>query len=248
MKRTTTSQFIAKAKSIHGDKYDYSKVKYEKSSIKVCITCPKHGEFWQTPNSHLRGNGCLKCSMYSLVSGVGINDIEINTKDKCYKVWHSMMNRCYSKKYHSKFPTYQNCSVCNEWTYLSNFKRWFDENYVDGYVLDKDILVKGNKVYSPETCCFVPEEINLLLLNNKKKRGNLPIGVTFRDNSYYAIMTKHNKTKHIGIFKTPIEAFNAYKIEKEKYVKELADKYFKEGKINIEVYNALMKYKVEYAD
>ena len=157
MKRTTTSQFIAKAKSIHGDKYDYSKVKYEKSSIKVCITCPKHGEFWQTPNSHLSGKGCLKCSMYSLVSGVGINDIEINTKDKCYKVWHSMMNRCYSKKYHSKFPTYQNCSVCNEWTYLSNFKRWFDENYVDGYVLDKDILVKGNKVYSPETCCFVPE-------------------------------------------------------------------------------------------
>ena len=67
--------------------------------------------------------------------------------------------------------------------------------------------------------------------------------MTFRDNSYYAIMTKHNKT-----FKTPIEAFNAYKIEKEKYVKELADKYFKEGKINIEVYNALMKYKVEYAD
>jgi hypothetical protein len=86
MKRTTTSQFIAKAKSIHGDKYDYSKVKYEKSSIKVCITCPKHGEFWQTPNSHLSGKGCLKCSMYSLVSGVGINDIEINTKDKCYKV------------------------------------------------------------------------------------------------------------------------------------------------------------------
>jgi hypothetical protein len=58
----TTDEFIAKAKKIHGDKYDYSKVEYVNDRTKVCIICPKHGEFWQTPNSHLNGYGCSKCA------------------------------------------------------------------------------------------------------------------------------------------------------------------------------------------
>ena len=58
---TTNEEFIKKAKMIHGDKYDYSKVEYKGSHIKVCIICPIHGEFWQIPYSHLRGCGCSKC-------------------------------------------------------------------------------------------------------------------------------------------------------------------------------------------
>ena len=57
----TTEVFINKAKMVHGDKYDYSKVEYVDSYTKVCIICPIHGEFWQTPNSHLQGRGCKKC-------------------------------------------------------------------------------------------------------------------------------------------------------------------------------------------
>lgn len=57
----TTEEFIAKAIEIHGNKYDYSKVKYEKANKKVCIICPEHGEFWQTPSSHLQGQGCPYC-------------------------------------------------------------------------------------------------------------------------------------------------------------------------------------------
>lgn len=57
----TTEEFIQKAKAVHGDKYDYSKVEYVNASTKVCIICPKHGEFWQRPSEHLRGNGCFKC-------------------------------------------------------------------------------------------------------------------------------------------------------------------------------------------
>jgi very-short-patch-repair endonuclease len=57
----TTEQFIEKARKIHGDKYDYSKTNYEKSHTKVCIICPKHGEFWQTPHNHLKGKGCAYC-------------------------------------------------------------------------------------------------------------------------------------------------------------------------------------------
>lgn len=59
--RLTTEEFITKAKSIHGNKYDYSKVEYANTATKVCIICPEHGEFWQKPSSHLRGRGCPAC-------------------------------------------------------------------------------------------------------------------------------------------------------------------------------------------
>ena len=61
MKKVSTEEFISKAKKIHGDKYDYSKVEYINNCTKVCIICPKHGEFWQTPNTHLDGCGCKQC-------------------------------------------------------------------------------------------------------------------------------------------------------------------------------------------
>ena len=61
-KRLTTEEFIEKAREIHGDKYNYSKVVYKSNKIKVCIICPKHGEFWQKPNDHLNGRGCPSCS------------------------------------------------------------------------------------------------------------------------------------------------------------------------------------------
>ena len=62
MRRLTTEEFIKKAKEIHGDKYDYSKVNYINAQTKVCIICPIHGEFWVKPNTHLKGNVCIKCS------------------------------------------------------------------------------------------------------------------------------------------------------------------------------------------
>ena len=63
MKKLTTEEFVKRAKDIHGDKYDYSKVEYTGIYNEVCIICPKHGEFWQSPNAHLRGKGCKRCSM-----------------------------------------------------------------------------------------------------------------------------------------------------------------------------------------
>ena len=56
------AKFIEKAKNRHGDKYDYSKVEYINSTTKVCIICKEHGEFWQTPQGHVRGQGCPKCA------------------------------------------------------------------------------------------------------------------------------------------------------------------------------------------
>lgn len=167
MQRYTREEFIQRAKAIHGDKYDYSKVEYKNSETRVCIICPAHGEFWQFPNNHINGKqGCSKCyheSVKKPVYGVGINDTDYVFETKDYKIWRNMLERCYCEKTQQKFPTYKGCTVCEEWHLFSNFKKWFHDNYIEGWELDKDIMIIDNKVYSPDTCCFVPREINSFL-------------------------------------------------------------------------------------
>lgn len=165
-----------------------------------------------------------------------------------YATWLQMLTRCYSKTYIKRFPTYKSCRVCKEWLLFSNFKKWFDENYVDGYCLDKDIIIKGNKIYSPVTCCFVPNEINALLINHKNKRGRYPIGVSKHGNKFSARLNKYSSSIWVGQFETPQKAFIAYKQAKEQYIQEIATKYYEENKITQKVYDALMKYRVEITD
>ena len=166
-----------------------------------------------------------------------------------YKTWHNLILRCYNEFSVNRNPTYKDCSVCEEWLIFSNFKDWFDKNYVDGYDLDKDILVKGNKIYSPSTCCFVPQEINKLIINQKRNRGLLPIGVVKKqDGKFVAQISKNKKRVTLGRFLTANDAFAAYKKEKESYIKEVAQKYFNDGKITKRVYDALMRYEVEITD
>lgn len=258
-KKTTTDEFIARAKQIHGDKYDYANVIYRTRDDKVKIICPIHGVFWQKACYHLDGSGCPYCGIESReqgritsarkIFGVAYNDLRcLGVLDVCYTTWHSMVARCYSKSYHKYKPTYKDCTVCHEWLTFSNFKRWFDKNYVEGYHLDKDILVKGNKIYSPETCCFVPSEINTILLSCKKSRGRYPIGVTLYKGRYRARINKNGKLQDIGFYTTKDEAFYAYKNEKENYIKSIAEKYFKEGKIARKVYQALLNYNISIKD
>ena len=141
MRKLTTAEFISKARLIHGDKYDYSKVHYVNSRTKVCIICPVHREFWQTPNDHLSGRGCMNCKTEGTrraSCGVGINDsktpISRNSKDlKSYNVWLAMINRCYNPNELNKRQTFKHCFVCVSWLKYSNFKRSFDKNYKEGY-------------------------------------------------------------------------------------------------------------------
>lgn len=166
-----------------------------------------------------------------------------------YASWKQMLTRCYSEAYKTKTPTYKSAIVCEEWKRFSQFKKWFDCNYVEGYVLDKDILVKGNKLYSPETCCFVPQEINALLIKHDSKRGVYPIGVSKHGKKYCARVNKYKLGNiWIGTFDTTEEAFNAYKEAKENYIKELSKKYYNTGRITEKVYEALLNYKVEITD
>ena len=112
--------------------------------------------------------------------------------------------------------------------------------------LDKDILVKGNKIYSEDTCCFVPICINNLFTLRGLKRGELLIGVSKKGDRFCASIHKHGKQKGLGTFDTELEAFWAYKEAKEAYIKELAEKW--KDQIDPRVYEALMKYQVEITD
>ena len=252
--RKTTEQFITEAKAIHGDKYDYSKVEYKTNKDKICIICPIHGEFWQRPKSHLNGHGCNKCYQCSKhKKGIAILDIPNMCTTECYMAWRGILERTMSNEYKQKFPTYTECSICKEWLIFSEFKKWFDDpqnGFKKGYHLDKDLLLKNNKHYSPETCCFLPHQLNLVF-SNKTKNNKLPKGVTRVTNTsdrYQSSVCTSGKSIHLGVYDTPEEAFKSYKYAKEKYIKEIAEKYFQEGKITKKVYDALMKYEVEITD
>jgi hypothetical protein len=241
--------FLTKAKLIHGNKYDYSKIEYQNLSTKIKIICPYHGEFYQLPHAHLSGEGCKKCQMG--VFNFGILDISLNGNEESYRKWVGVIKRVKDPTFTSTHETYKDCSICDEWRYFSNFNDWFKNNYTNGYQLDKDILVKGNKIYSPTTCCFVPQEINKLLTKRNSKRGDLPIGVSRnkgKGKPFVASIRQHGHSVHLGRFDNYDDAFNVYKSAKEQYVKELAENYFQEGKITERVYQALMKYEVEITD
>ena len=141
---------------------------------------------------------------------------------KSYSVWSGMLNRCYNKKHPNK--AYIGCSVCEEWYNYTNFEKWFDENYytIDGeeIELDKDILIRGNKIYSPDTCIFVPKRINSLFIS-LNKNNNKTIGIDWKEkiHKYQVRCCFENDRKYIGVYSTEEESFNAYKQFKESYVK-----------------------------
>lgn len=251
-RQLTQEEVVLRFRAAHGDKYGYDNVIYRGRNIDVNIECPIHGIFQQQPAHHWNGSGCLKCAnnvkRKSMVYGVGINDVEERTRTTSYKTWKGMLCRCYYEKKRPCYPTYADCSVCEEWLTYSNFKKWFDENYIEGYDLDKDILFKGNKIYSPHACRFVPHEINSILLNRKRNRGILPIGVSKYRSRFVASMTVHNKSVYFGVFPTPEEAFQAYKVGKESHIKEVATAYYNRGEIDYDIYQSLMNWTIEITD
>lgn len=186
------------------------------------------------------------------VKGVGLNDVDSSTVLPSYTAWLNMLRRCYDTKHCTKYPTYFGCSVCKEWLLFSNFQKWYDEHYRDGYELDKDIIQKGNKIYGPDFCDYVPKKINYILCRSNGKRGDFPIGVTLKNDKrkavFKAYMLVNRKQVHLGYYNTPDEAFMAYKKAKEAHIKEVAEEAFKNGEISERIYSALMKYEVEITD
>lgn len=169
---------------------------------------------------------------------------------KIYRCWNDMLTRCYGERSKIKKPTYLDCTVVEEWHNFQNFAQWFDENYYEindeTVELDKDILFKGNRVYSPETCVFVPHRINSLFVKSNSTRGNLPIGVNKEGEKFKAQTRNKDIPIYIGNYDTPQQAFEAYKIYKEKIINEVANEYRNE--IPERLYNAMINYKIEIND
>jgi len=194
--------------------------------------------------------------MATLVCGIGINDrscpAKVNGKHtKEYKVWRSMLNRVYGKAYLQNTPSYLGCSVSDTFLYYHLFYNWCQIQIgfnAIGYDLDKDLLIKGNKVYSENTCIFLPPKLNTLILSCKAHRGELPVGVCFEKSSlrYTASCMFEGKKKKIGRYSTPKQAFEAYKIFKESYIKQVAEQY--KSQIDPRAYKALLEYEVNIED
>ena len=114
---------------------------------------------------HVKDGG-IKDRLHLSVCGkgyVGVGKHRTHVKGKAtkpYRLWRGVLQRCYSENNLEKHPTYRGCSVVEEWHNFQNFAEWFEENYIEGYHLDKDIKVKGNKVYGPSTCLFVTPKAN----------------------------------------------------------------------------------------
>jgi len=161
------------------------------------------------------------------VFGIGTNDVEWKTQwysnqlivsaDPAYIVWKSMYSRCdVGGKVQSRRSTYVGCSVCNEWRTYSAFAVWWKENQVEGWSLDKDLLIYENKQYGPLTCVFVPQWLNTFTIDRGKSRGAYPIGVSENKGRFIAqINNGSNKiAERLGSFSTPQAAHEAWENRK----------------------------------
>jgi len=170
-----------------------------------------------------------------LVYGFGVNDADYKVQPvgpngkqhHCpfYKTWQSMLRRAYDPKSRTSLPTYIGVTVCEEWRSFMAFRAWMMEQDWEGKQLDKDILVPGNKVYSPKTCVFVTQGINKLLINNAASRGNWPIGVSWdkRQSRFQSHITENGKLRRLGLFHSPHEAHLAWREEKVRLVRKAAE-------------------------
>ena len=205
---------------------------------------------------HIR-NGKVKDPYSPSVYGIGIvgtkyliSEGGVLTKE--YMLWKSMLKRCYSDVYKKKNQTYIGCEVSNKFKSYEYFYEWCNKQVgfgVEGFELDKDLLIKGNKVYSENTCVFLPNEINSLLTKRTALRGEYLIGVCWhkKDKAFIAQVNKNKgKQEYLGSFKTEIEAFNAYKQTKENFIKEQANKW--KSHIDERAYLALINYEVHIDD
>lgn len=169
----------------------------------------------------------LRKKMY----GIGINDAWYMVQRKSpramckyYQTWSGMMTRGYSENHNERYPTYKDCSVVKEWHLFSNFRMWMEKQNWHGKALDKDIIKPGNKVYGPDTCCFVSTELNNILCDAGSIRGGLPQGVCWdKDNSKYRAGCYINgKRKNIGRFKRVSDAEAAYLLFKIEVIESAA--------------------------
>lgn len=186
--------------------------------------------------------------MNRLVCGVGkkgnTSVVDRNGKRlRSYRVWCDILRRCYVKYQQKKQPTYKDYSVSKEWLEYPNFKKWFDENYIENYHLDKDLLNSNNKMYSKNNCVFVPQSLNNLFIDSAKARGQYKIGVhrKKRETKYSASYRENGVLRFIGSYDSEEEAHTEYRKSKKRYCTREINKYYKNNEISRNLYLTLIR-------
>jgi len=219
-----------------------------------CGCLSDRGKRYSSKNNYIYKKFNKKRKRGSLIYGVGINDGNENIASKqcentdeylIYHMWTGMLRRCYSLPFKNRNPTYKNCAVERNWHKFSHFKAWVETQDWKGKELDKDILIKGNKLYSSSTCLFVSHSINSLFICSYPSERCLPHGVTFDkvNKKYRAKVSFGGKTIHIGRYSFVGDAVSAYKKIKAKIIYDSALE-----QIDIKVYSALIMRSYEFLD
>lgn len=220
-----------------------------KNSKDIIVRFLETGSEVKTTAGSLR-KGMVKDPNFKSVAGVGFigcgryKPSNGGLEAKGYKVWVSMLRRCYNKKdksYHSYGG--DGVTVCSSWFNYQNYIKWYIDNYREGYHIDKDILSREDKVYSPETCRFVPQSLNNLIL---KPTSSTHTGVSYSKGmkKYESYVWKYNKKTTLGYFDTPEEAFQAYEKAKEAHIRFVAEEEYCSGNIPEVIYKNLLNYEV----
>lgn len=189
-----------------------------------------------------------------LVFGVGINDVnyKIHIKEptgevykdgsnkyrivwRCpyYSKWVSMLGRCYDEKYLKKNPSYKGCTVCEEWKYFSNFKSWMEKQAWEGKHLDKDLLAKGNRIYSPETCVFIDAKVNNFIASDYSSRGSNFLGVSVYNDKFRVRIQNilSGKYESFGLFNNEKDAAKVWLEQKHVLSCSLADSEYVDNEV-----------------
>jgi hypothetical protein len=198
-----------------------------------------------------------------IILGIGFNSGEYPTRNgsknaKEYDLWRDMLKRC-GDKVKAKHHTYIGTTCSENFKSYTFFYEWCQEQIGFGnndevglrgaWQLDKDLLEKGNKLYSEDTCVFIPQRINKLITKNEAKRGKHLIGTWWKAKRGHFITQCNDlngERKHIGCFDTQKEAYEAYKTFKEDLIKQVAEQY--KSQIDPRAYKALLEYTVEITD
>ena len=210
---------------------------YVNNNTKIEWECEVCGNRWETTTNCVlnAGTGCPKCSLRNrkVCGGSGwVNDYNgrIRIKGKMipeYRIWDNMKTRCTCEKFLIKNENYRGCDASDEFKHFSSFYKWvLTQGNVRGLALEKDLLKLDNKIYSAETCVFVPQSLNNLFLEKRRDRikSNLPVGVSKSGKTYIAKITRFGKGYNIGSFDNVIDAEVAYINSKIGYVREYMER------------------------
>ena len=203
-------------------------------TVTVQTSALRAGSVKNPMHPSMRGVGYIGIGDY--VSRCETLDGSIGQPAPVYRAWGSMMNRAYSQEFKTEHPTYTNVTVCSEWHNFQTFAAWYCRQHgmnpeATDYHLDKDLLVKGNRIYSPSTCCLIPAAINAMVhslihvdLDSDDTYG-LPHGVQQCAEGFYVKVSMNGQAHYLHGFKTPHSASRAYKALRIVAIQELLDQY-----------------------